>query len=585
MVKKKWGQVLNGARIIEKIRRCVIQDLPPFFVISWVGACCFLPAVAMGAAFSVSVDHTEIGHDHTFQLAARLDGSNDNFTLDVTSLEKSFYVTTERDTQQSGLWREKHYRLGAKRTGVLEVPALSIMFHGKKLVSQPFSVQVLGTDGEVDDVRLWVEDGVDHNHGWLRQQLVWHVTAFSTYPFTGTPDVHLPSFDGFDVQKVDSGVSGERVIKGRRLFIMTWRFLLFPKRSGDLRIAPPEVSVHVLRMVKTHRFAAGNPNFDAGEKREYSRKATGSEQHIRVRVLPLAAAKLPVGHLALSSDIPDTHTYAGEPLTWNIHLTGKGIRQSDMPDLWKRLLLEGAFSVVREKPLVFVRKDGHRISMEALYRIVLTPSTQGELRLPATSLSFFNPDHGRIEHALLDSRTLQVLSPRKASADEGFEISHVDTHRGHGRENSVVVWWKGLAIGMFVIWLVTVAAWFFFKRISMTVCLPSRRHRIRKHSLRRVLAARDAASQFVRMKDVLGVPERITPIGLLECFPDLRDGGGEITAWLEALERGCWQRGAMPPPLDGKHIRDMARIIQISLQGDAMASETFNPADFGRIGG
>jgi len=583
MVRKKWGQVLNGARIMERIRRCAIQDLTPFFVISWVGACCFLPAVAMGAAFSVSVDHTEIGRDHTFQLAARLEDSSDNFILDVTPLEKSFYVTTERDTQQSGLWREKHYRLGAKRTGVLEVPALSIMFHGKKLVSQPFSVKVLGTDGDVDDVRLWVEDGVDHNHAWLRQQLVWHMTAFSTYPFTGTPDVHLPPFDGFDVQKLNSGVSGARVIKGRRLFIMTWRFLLFPKRTGDLRIARPEVSAHVLRMVKTHRFAAGNPNFDAGEKRGYSRKATGSEQRIRVRALPVAAAHLPVGHLALSSNIPDTHAYVAEPLTWSIHLKWKGMRKNDLPDLHKQLLLDGSFSAIREKPLVSARKDGHHMSMETLYRIVLTPSTQGELRLPAITLSFFNPDHGRIEHALLDSRTVQVLSPRKASVDEGFEISHVGTHRGHGRENSVVVWWKGLAIGMFVLWLATLAAWFFSRRASMVRRFPSRLHRTRKHSLRRVLAARDAASQFMNMKDVLGVPERITPIGLLECFPALRDG--EPAAWLEALERGCWQRGAMPPPLDGKHIRDMVRMIETALcEKDDISSKVFNPAGFGRIG-
>jgi len=544
----------------------------------------------MGAAFSVSVDHTEIGRDHTFQLAVRLEGSSDNFTLDVTSLEKSFYVTTERDTQKSGLWREKRYRLGAKRTGVLEVPALSIMFHGKKLVSQPFSVQVLGTDGEVDDVRLWVEDGVDHNHAWLRQQLVWHVTAFSTYPFTGTPDIHLPSFDGFDVQKLNSGVSGARVIKGRRLFIMTWRFLLFPKRTGDLRIARPEVSAHMLRMVKTHRFAAGNPNFDAGEKRGYSRKATGSEQRIRVRALPVAAAHLPVGHLALSSNIPDTYAYVAEPLTWSIHLKWKGMRKNDLPDLHKQLLLDGSFSAIREKPLVSARKNGHHMSMEALYRIVLTPSTQGELRLPAISLSFFNPDHGRIEHASIASRALRVLPPRKASNDEGFEVFPGSPNREYGRD-TVLVWWKGLAIGMFVLWLVTVAAWVFYGRVPITLWrLPLRSHRMRAPSLRRALATRDAAGQFAVVKDVLNIPERVTPLGLLALFPGLRDGGiceggGVIAAWLEALERGRWQQGAMPPPLDEKHVREMARIIQISLQGDAMVSETFNPADFGRIGG
>jgi len=542
--------------------------------------------MAMGAAFSVSVDHLAIGRDHTFQLAARLEGSSDNFTLDVTSLEKSFYVTAERDTQKSGLWREKRYRLGAKRTGVLEVPALSMMFHGKKLVSQPFSVKVLDTDGEVDDVRLWVEDGVNRKHAWLHQQLAWHVAVLSTYPFVSTPHVHLPEFDGFDVQKVDAGVSGTRVINGRRLFVMSWHVLLFPRRTGDLRIARPEVSAHVLRMVKTHRFAAGNPNFDAGEEREYSRKAIGSEQRIRVRALPVAAAHLPVGHLALSSDIPDTHAYAGEPLTWNIHLTGKGMRQNDMPELKIRMLPGGAFTAVREKPLVSVRKDAQHISVKALYRILVTPSHQGELRIPGIDMPFFNPDNGRVEHVSLASRLLQVLPQRKISRNEGFRIADAGAiHRVRELEYGVSVWWKGLAIGMFILWLLTLAAWLFSSRVSRVVrhAFP-RWHRVRAPSLHRALAARDVTEQFSAIKNVLGMPECMTPLGLLACVPDLRDE--EILAWLDTMERGCWQGGELPPLLNRENVRRMVRVIQTAMHGkDDISSQASNPADFGRIGG
>jgi len=542
--------------------------------------------MAMAAAFSVSVDHTEIGRDHTFRLAARLEGSSDNFTLDATSLEKSFYMTAEHDTQKPGLWREKHYRLGAKRTGVLEVPALSMMFHGKKLVSQPFSVKVLDTDGEVDDVRLWVEDGVNHNHAWLHQQLAWHVAVLSTYPFVSTPHVHLPGFDGFDIRKVDAGVSGARVINGRRLFVMSWHVLLFPHRTGDLHIARPEVSAHVLRIVKTHRFAAGNPNFDAGEEREYSRKAIGSEQRIRVRALPVAAAHLPVGHLALSSDIPDTHAYAAEPLTWNIHLTGKGIRQNDMPKLKVRMPSGGAFTAVREKPLVSVRKDGQHISVNVLYRILVTPSYQGELHIPGVDMPFFNPDNGRVEHVSLAPRLLQVSPQRKISRNEDFSIADAgSTHRVRESEYSVPVWWKDLAIGMFILWLLTLAAWLFSSRTSWVGRhVFSRWHWARAPSLHRALAARDAMEQFAAIKNILGMPECMTPLGLLACVPDLRDE--EILTWLDAMERGCWQGGELPPLLNRENVRLMVCVVQAAMHDkNDIASQASNPADFGRIGG
>jgi len=552
-------------------------------IISWF-AVFFFPVVAMGAAFSVTVNHTTINRDHTFLLAARLQGSSDHFTLDVTQLAKDFYVTPIRDGRGVGLWREKRYRLGARRTGLLKIPALFMMFHGQKLVSQPFSVKVLNTKGMIDDVRLWVEDGVDHDHIWLHQQLAWYMTVLSTYPFTGVPDVHLPPFDGFDTRMVDAAVPGERVMNGRRLFTMSWHVLLFPRRTGDLLIARPVASAHVLQMVKIRRFAAGNPNFDAGEKRVYARKATGNKRHILVRALPLAAANLPVGHLALSSDVPDTHVYVGEPLTWSIHLKGKGMRKRDLPDLYKRILLDGSFTVIREKPLVSVRKSGGHMRVDALYRIELTPSARGRLRLPAVDIPFFNPDRGRIEHASIVSRSLRVLPPRETSSDEGFEISSTSTRRGHGHGRDTIMGWKAAAIALFVLWLATLAAWVFSGRVSMSARRSQRRrHRVRASSLNKALAARDAAAQFSGIKDVLDMSERITPLGLLECFPDLRDV--EAAAWLEALERGRWHGDAMPPRLRGEHIRDMVRIIQAALHAeDDLASAPFNPAYFGRIG-
>jgi len=565
-----------------------LHALPTAFsrIIAWLGLCCFLPGTAMGASFSVTVDHTVTGHDHTLQLAARLEGSSDNFTLDVTPLAKSFYVTAEPGAQRAGLWREKRYRIGAKRTGVLGVPALEVTFHGKKLRSQPFSVKVLDINGKVDDVRLWVEAGISHREAWLHQQLLWQMTVVGTYPFAGAPKINLPSFDGFDVQKEEGGVSGERVVNGRRLYTKSWYVLLYPRHTGSLLIARPVVSARLSQWVKTHRFAAGNPNFDAGEALVHVRKSAGSEQRVHIRVLPLSAEHLPVGRLILASDIPDTHIHAGEPLTWNIHLTGKKMRKSDMPDLRQRLPLDGPFSVIREKPLVSVRNEGYYTNVNALYRMVLTPSTPGVLRLPAIDIPFFDSDRGRIEHASLTSRTLRVLPPRKSSNNEGFEISSVNPEHEYGGRNSAPVRWKGLAIGMFVIWLVTLAAWFFSGKAPITLRrLPLRRHGARASSLRRVLAARDSTGQFSGIKDILNMPGRVTPLGLLAHFPDLREGGGEIAAWLESLECGRWQHGNMPPPLDGKHVRKMVRIVRAALEVDAKTSETFKPADFGRIGG
>jgi len=558
-------------------------------MIIWAAMCCFFPAAGMAEVFSVSVDHTTISRDHIFQLVARLKGSSDDFVLDVTPLTKNFYVTAERDTKRAGLWREKHYRLGAKRTGILNVPALVVMLRGKKLSSQPFQVKVLDTSAAVDDVHLWLVDKVSRKQVWLRQQLLWQATVLSTYPFAGAPDMHLPLFKGFDVQKVDVAVPGEKLMDGRRLFSISWRVLLFPLQTGKLAIARPVVSARLLQIVKTHRFAAGNPNFGAGDRRIYTKKAMGKKQAILVRALPLAAAHLPVGHLALTANIPDKHAYVAAPLTWNIQLTGKQIRRSDMPDLRKRLLLNGPFTVAREKPLVSVRKDGYQMSVSALYRVVLTPSKQGQLRLPGMDVAFFNPDSGRIEHTSIAPRLLTVLPQRKSVQSEGFEIDGEKTarHLGARMNNVVLSGWKMLAIGMFALWLCTLAAWFFSSRRRLAAGhVFSRRSRRRSvmPSLRRALAARDAEVQFAAIKDALGLPESMTPLGLLAYAPAL--SAGESGAWLDALERTRWQGASKPQTLNNTCVRNMTQIIRTSVQNEvSTTSQVCNAAAFGRIGG
>jgi len=555
----------------------------------WLGLIVMLSAATvMAATFSVTVDHTTTGIDHTLQLAARLEGSSDDFKLDTTPLEKDFYVTPEPDLRRRGQWREKHFRLGARRRGMLKVPALSVAVHGKKLVSQPFQINILATDGAVDDVHLWVENTLTRKQAWLHQQLAWRMRVLSTYPFAAAPDVHLPSFEGFDVRKLDSAVAGSVVKDGRRLFSMTWNFLLYPRLSGDLRIDRTVVTARLTQRVKTRRFASGNPNFDAGETRMHTKKAHGSVQIVRVRALPPAAAGLPVGQLALTSKLPDAHAYVQEPLTWNIHLSGSGIRPADMPDLRKHLLLDGGLRAVREKPLVSERRKGPLMNVDALYRLILTPSEPGSLQLPAINIAFFNPEQGRIEHALLPSRSMQVLPSRRPRKDEGFEIAAVGSHhhQSEGRHD-VAAWWKSAAIGMFMLWLATVAAWICWGRVAgMTLKLPQRRRRAQHPTLREICSAGDAMAQFSAIREMFGVSERVTPLGMLSLFPALRQEGNEIAAWLSVLERGRWQHGELPSPLDKQHVQEMVRAIEAAVDiGDQTAARLFDPAGFGRIGG
>ncbi len=560
------------------------------FCMAWTGLGLMQPAAALAATFSVTVDHTTTGSNHTLQLAARLEGSSGDFKLDISPLEKDFYVTAEHDRHLAGQWREKHYRLGAKHKGLFRVPALSVTVDGKKLRSQPFQIRVLATDGEVDDVRLWVEDSLDRKQAWVGQQLAWRMRVLSSYPFAATPEVGLPKFDGFDVRKVRDGASGSAVLKGRRAYTKSWLYLLYPRHAGELHITRPVVAASLSQRVKTRRIASGNPDFDAGETHLHSKKAHGNALTVQVRALPPAAAGLPVGELAIASATADAKIYSREPLTWNIHLTGKAVKPDDMPDLWKILELDRSVAAVREKPLITVRQDGAQMRVEQLYRLILTPRSPGRLQLPAIDVAFFNPDHGRIEHARVAARAMQVAPARHARRNnEGFEIDAVAVGHAHdGGQGVVTGWWKLTAIAMFVLWLATVVAWLFQGRAGLRCKLLPGRRQNRRPSLRQLRAARDSSAQFDAMLGVVGLPDRITPLGLLALFPELKHGedGEEFVRWLTALEQGRWRHGQLPASLDEKYQQQFVNCIDAAIQARGnVAPASFNPACFGRIGG
>jgi hypothetical protein len=105
-----------------------------------------------------------------------------------------------------------------------------------------------------------------------------------------------------------------------------------------------------------------------------------------------------------------------------------------------------------------------------------------------------------------------------------------------------------------------------------------RRGKERRASFRRVLAAQDASEQFVRLRAMLGLPARLSPLGLLEMVPELQ--GDAIGAWLVSLERGRYAAGERPPPLDDRAMRR----IRALLRRRQPEAPVFYANQFGRIG-
>lgn len=543
------------------------------WLIAWV--LLLIPAYAQAASLVATVDHDTISKNDTILLSVRMNGSDAAFNLDTSPLDKNFYVIPRGGGHKAGAWREKRFQLGPRHVGVITIPALTATLDGQTLTSQPFKVTVRNQSGSVDDTRLWIETHVDRHTAWQRQQVVYRFTVYSTNSMV-SPRLSRPDFSGFQVQAVEENTPGEQVIAGRRVKTARYVYLLFPKRAGDLHIAGPTMKASLLETVKSIRMAAGQASI--GDERQvfHTKLARGPAQSIRVRALPAAAAGLPIGTLQVHSGITEAHAVAGEPLTWTVTVRGVGISGEELPDLKPQMQLNGSFKVYAETPDISLDRKPSGMVAKAVWRQVMLPQKAGELSLPPITLSYFDPRSGRIDKVSAPKISLHVAPAQQSQAHVVFQAD--PSRMGYGARllPNTSRWWKWIAAAAMLLWLLTLALWLApLRRIRTWL----RRGKERRASIRRVLAARDASEQFARMKAMLGLPERLSPLGLLELCPELQ--GDDIGAWLVSLERGHYAAGESPRPLDDRSVQR----IQALFKGRQAAASLFYAKDFGRIGG
>ncbi len=535
-----------------------------------------LPAYAAGAELEATVDHNRIGKNDMILLAVRLTGDDGNFQLDTSPLDKDFYVIPKGSGRKAGEWRELRFQLGPRHAGALTIPSLTATLHDQVLTTRPFTVTVLNQAGSVDDARLWIETHIDHAAVWQRQQVVYRFTVLSTNPIM-SPRLVPPDFSGFKVTAIKENVPGERVVGGRRVQTTDYAYLLFPKQSGDLSIPGPVIKATLVQTAKSWRVAAGQASIGDEKHVFRSKTATGATQDLHVRALPAAAKGLPVGVLSIHSGISEAQAIAGEPLTWTVDVQGTGVSSEYLPDLKPMMKLGGSFKTYTETPDISVTKRLSGMVSSMIWRQVVLPQNAGGLSLPAITLSYFDPVHGRIAEVTAPAVQLTVSPPRQ---QEGEVVFRADpTRRGYGGllMQGISPWWKWIALAMALLWLATLALWLLPRR---GIAGWFRGRKQRRASMRQVLSARDAFEQFARIKAMLGLPARLSPLGLLELYPQLHDE--RIGSWLERLEQGRYAAGdAAPPVLDDREVRRIRAMIS---ERDVAVPRVFQAREFGRIG-
>lgn len=209
---------------------------------------CLLSAGAARAAIQARIDPPAVEEMQSARLSLRVGGSSNAESLDLSPLERDFEVLGTSSSSmlqsvngQTQRWVEYRIDLRPKRTGQLEVPALSM--HGQS--SRPLRLTVHPLAPEIRDAidrMLFFTLEVSPNPVQVQAQAV--LTRRLHY-FSGT-QIHgdipgAPEIPEAVVVPLGEPVSSQETLDGRSYGVLEQRYALFPERSGSLRI--PEVSV------------------------------------------------------------------------------------------------------------------------------------------------------------------------------------------------------------------------------------------------------------------------------------------------------------------------------------------------------
>lgn len=422
------------------------------------------PVLALAQAAPVaSLDRSRIGMGETVTLNIEV-GEGDADTPDLSPLSADFVVlgtSTNHSLSIVNGRREAHAILGIalrpRREGHLTVPSLVI--GSQKTQPLELDVEPAGHDAPSNaDAPVQLEAKVDPAQAYVGQQIDYTLRLY----FTNLADGNLgdPAAEGAEVRRVGQDANYQTMRGNRRFNVVERHYAIFPQRAGTLDVQPPAFQGTVVDPNDMGAFfGSGSPVSAVAEKLS-----------VEVRGRPAGAADgawIPARALKLALDgLPaDGKAVVGQPLTLTMRLDAVGMPYEALPAL-SLPKLEGA-DIYPDKAVTGGSTNGSWVTGRRQQSFAVVPTRAGTLHIPETTLHWWNVVTDKAEVATIPAHDIDVApgsgaagtkpTPPSASAPTApSSAPPVVTAAGHP--------WQWLFIGMALLWVLTLVAWWLTSR-------------------------------------------------------------------------------------------------------------------------
>jgi hypothetical protein len=254
---------------------------------------------------------------------------------DTTALNKRFDIVGSRRQQNqfidNGVVKSRYtmlLELLPKHLGVSDIPPFEV--DGQR--SDKISIEVVarGTPGVVPRDNVFAELSIDNETPYVQAQTILSLHVFDDGSLAAA-EPELPDIAGMQIEQIPGDPQRLETRDGEEYRVHTWRYALFPQRSGTYEIP----RIKVIANVKDPSYG-GNLILRNTPTRRISFRSDAMQLEVRPRPAQSSADWwLPVTQLDLKNNWSSdpAASQVGEPLTYSVALTTSGATSTQLPEV------------------------------------------------------------------------------------------------------------------------------------------------------------------------------------------------------------------------------------------------------------
>lgn len=391
--------------------------------------CLIWPAMLLAAEFTASVDRNQVAVGERLSLMLELHNVSSDGQPDTSVLYQYFDVTPggqssktsiiNGDISSSTRWQ---YMLVPKQAGTVTIPEIPIQTAEGEARSQSIALTVSEASSLPDSDKtqnISLSAKASKRDPYKNEPITYALTLVTQQNLANVQLSELKMDDAI-IETIKEPAIYDRVFNGVPVKIIEASYRITPLKPGSITVPPIIVQGDVVTRDRRSRFGSlfndeSDPFFDRlgafGFNKLVPFSVASNEITLDVKP-PVGSVQpwLPAESITLSEHWDSAQTFqVGEPITRFFTIRGKGVAASQLSNLDKQLKAITGFKVYADQPETKNKVDNETLISLRKENYTLIPQQAGTLTLPEITVTWWNTKEHKVEQAILEARTLQVI--------------------------------------------------------------------------------------------------------------------------------------------------------------------------------